>query len=158
LKYLTKSERIAFEILKKSYPEGKIHYNPRGSPDFILPDKRIDVKRVVASTIYFTRKQWEELEDNDEIWILNGEEVEAIVPFSEVKKAYESGKGLFCNKKSYRILITEDVLRINITDELTKRRLLAVCKEMNTTPIEALRRLLDIYENLKTSKSKVVVY
>jgi hypothetical protein len=118
-KVLTDSERKALDWLTKKY--GKIMFNYNKSPDFILPDGRgIEVKRPAFNTIYFTAKQWFELSGDTEIMLMgDGSEPIAIVPFSEVKKAYESGKQLKCGGKNYRISVPEkqSILVIRCSEE-----------------------------------------
>jgi len=60
---MNKTERKAFEwLLRQGVPKSSIHYQKRKSPDFVLSDGRmIEVKRIVGNTIFFGRKQFEEL-------------------------------------------------------------------------------------------------
>lgn len=122
-KVLTDSERKALDWLIKKYGEnyGKIRFNYNMSPDFILPGgRKIEVKRPAFNTIYFTAKQWFELSGDTEIMLMeDGPEPIAVVPFSEVKKAYESGKQLKCGGKSFRISVSEkkDLIFIRCSEE-----------------------------------------
>jgi hypothetical protein len=107
-KVLTDSERKALDWLTKKYG-GEVRFNYSKSPDFTLSDgHKIEVKRVQFNTIYFTAKQWSELSEDTEIMLMGDDpEPIAIVPFAEVKKAYESGKQLKCGGRSFMISVQE---------------------------------------------------
>jgi hypothetical protein len=122
-KVLTDSERKALDWLTKKYG-GEIRFNYGKSPDFTLPDgRKIEVKRVVFNTIYFTAKQWSELSEDTEIMLMgDGPEPIATVPFSEVKKAYESGKQLKCGGRSFILSVQEkqSTILIRCSEETLK--------------------------------------
>jgi hypothetical protein len=118
-KTMTKSERAFYEWLVKKYGSD-VRYNYRESPDFVLPDGRMfEVKYLPprAKTLYFTRKQWEELPNNVEIAVMSDDsEPLCIIPFSELKK---KGKAVCGNKEIHVYVPLErtDVLQIRCFPE-----------------------------------------
>ncbi|MEM1868560.1 MAG: hypothetical protein QXY41_05995 [Thermoproteota archaeon] len=101
VKNITLTKRIVIDWLVRSgYRREDIVFNRRSSPDFILPDgRKIEVKRLAGSTIYFTPKQWESLTDDVEVVVVKEDmrEPVAIVPFSMIRKVAESGIGRIGN-------------------------------------------------------------
>jgi len=95
MKNITLTERMVKNwLIRKGYRKEDIIFNRRSSPDFYLADgRKIEVKRLVGNTIYFTAKQWESLSDDVEVFIMHESSRNpiAIVPFSEIRKAVETG-------------------------------------------------------------------
>ncbi|MEM2447843.1 MAG: hypothetical protein QXT14_02695 [Candidatus Bathyarchaeia archaeon] len=95
MKNITLTKRMARDwLIRNGYRKEDIVFNKRSSPDFILSDgRKIEVKRLAGNTIYFTAKQWESLTDDVEVFIMREDSKTpvAIVPFSEVRRAVESG-------------------------------------------------------------------
>lgn len=123
-KNMTITKKIVLEwLVREGYRREDIEFNRYSSPDFILPDgRRIEVKRVAGNTIYFTRKQWENLDDDVEIALVHesSQEPIAVIPFSEVKKAVESGRRIIGR---FRVLIqpsSRRVVCIRCDEELYK--------------------------------------
>ncbi|MEM1681055.1 MAG: hypothetical protein QXZ56_07605 [Sulfolobales archaeon] len=113
VKNITVTKRMVLEwLISRGYRREDIVFNRRSSPDFILPDgRRIEVKRVAGNAVYFTRKQWECLDDGVEIALVNEglKEPIAVVPFSEVRRVAESGGRLLGR---FRVIIQPSSSRV----------------------------------------------
>jgi len=67
----SKTEYMAIEYLKKK-GFSKIVRNPDRTPTFICDDKvRVEVKRLQAGIIYFTRNQIEKMKDDDVVLVFD---------------------------------------------------------------------------------------
>jgi hypothetical protein len=123
-KHLTITKRMALEFLLRSgYRREDIRFNRRGSPDFILSDgRRVEVKRPVEGRIYFTAKQWRELDDDVEIFILHeGMEEPVSIPFREFREAHSRG---IYRVRGYPFTVVEESERVVIRcSPETKREL-----------------------------------
>jgi hypothetical protein len=85
---MTVTERIVRDwLIRRGYKEHEIVFNRKGSPDFILPDRRVEVKRPVSGYLWFTPKQLEELADDDEVFVVHEGRPDRVssVKFSEIR-------------------------------------------------------------------------
>lgn len=145
MKNLTGTKRTAKEWLESQGYED-VFFNRKGSPDFLLPDgRKIEVKRLVKNTIYFTKKQIEELDDKVEILIIDEKERKPIatVPFSIVSKALPYGSFEW-NGIKYRVfqMVDREKIIIKCSTE-TKRSFLSYMYSRGYSNMEdALRNLL----------------
>jgi hypothetical protein len=117
---MTQAERMAMEWLLKKYKREDIKYNYNKNPDFELSDgRKIEVKRPAFGTLFFSKKQWDELDDDVEVMIIeSGPEPIALVPFSRIKALKMAEKPLDCGGNKYRILVsTEKTIIIRCTEE-----------------------------------------
>jgi len=115
-KIMTETERSVYMWLLKKYKPDEVKYNYRGSPDFELIDgRRIEVKRIMFGTIFFSKKQWESLDGDVEIIIMgDGSEPIAIIPFSKIKELKSNGKLLELKDKKCRIVVSAEEERLQI--------------------------------------------
>jgi hypothetical protein len=156
-KSLTLTERLAKEwLLSQGYREEQIRFNKQSSPDFLLSDgRKIEVKRPVKGVIYFSQKQWNALSNDVEVFIMHetSKEPLAIVPFSEVRKSFESGKVLSCKGGKFGINVEPEgeILRIRCSRD-TLADFIKICGELcrykggKVTYEDALRFLMDAFK------------
>jgi hypothetical protein len=122
VKVMTVTKRMALNWLLKSYRREDIRFNRRGSPDFMLSDgRKVEVKRPIGGWIYFTAKQWRQLSDDVEVFIVHeAREEPLIIPFKEFREAAQ--KGIF-KVRGYPFAIGEESERVVIrcTPELKRQ-------------------------------------
>lgn len=141
------TERMAMEwLLKQGYDKKDIVFNKKtSSPDFLLPDRKIEVKRPVNGTVFFTHGQLEGLEDDVEVFIMDEKKRApvAIVPFGTIKKALPYGFFEHGNKRFRVSLLTQtEKLVIRCSTETKKAFRIFIANNDYKSEEEALRALL----------------
>ena len=142
MKTFTKSKWIFAEWVRRTYGEDAT-FVKRGAIDFVMPDgTRVIVKHPVNKFIYFTRKQWNELSNDDRVAVVVNGEVLCLVPFRDVKSSMKIEVG----NRRFVVKVGEDevVLRIRCSRE-TYARFKKISATLGGDEI-ALKALLDIFE------------
>lgn len=138
---MAQSERFVKEWLeKKGYTD--IRYNNKGSPDFFVAGRKIEVKRPVFGVITFTDKQLKELDEDTEIFIVEDKTTDPlIIHFSEILKCIENRQPLKIEKKSFKINIQKNtIIRIKVSPQ-TYEEWLDLCESMKKFGYDAERVL-----------------
>jgi hypothetical protein len=142
MKTVTKSKWIFAEWVRRTYGEDAT-FVKKGAIDFIMPDgTRVIVKRPVNKFIYFTRRQWNELDDDDRVAVVVDEGVLCLVPFRDVKSSMK----VEVDNRRFIIKVGEDevVLRIKCSRE-TYARFKKISATLGGDDV-ALKALLDAFE------------
>jgi len=153
-KTMTKSERMVLEWLTRRYGVA-VRYRYNKSPDFILPDGTMFEAKYLApssNTIYFTRKQWDELHDNVNIVVVgDSPEPLCVVPFGEIKRSVLEGKPFICGGRRLVARIEQDVyvLRIKCRRETAYKLKKFMVENDFDSYDDALSFLLDLADKYK---------
>jgi len=145
-------------LIKQGYKPEEIRFNRRGSPDFILADgKRFEVKRPVSGFIYFTDKQWNSLNDDDEIVIMyeNLDSPLGITKFKSVREAHSKGKSVVIGGRRYGVVVGRRKSRVTVwCSEKTKKRFESLYLKSGFSSYEGfLSFLLDCAERFLETRS-----
>jgi len=143
MKTLTTAKKIFLEWLRKYYDDTEIRFVRKDVIDFITPGGRYIVKRPVKGFIYFTRKQWNNLKDNDMIAVVEDDKVIGVTLFKEAR----NNRRIKVGDRYYTITLErEDVVMLRIRcskDTYVRFRKLMT---MFTDEEEALKYLLDLHD------------
>lgn len=123
---LTKSERTVYDLLLSEYSKKDIKRGKQGEPDFILPDKCIEVKTTRNNHITLTFLQSRNFKGykNLYFWIfLNGNLIK--VKYSEAKK-------------SFKFETTEHIIRTISINEINYWKLKAKMVELKVNTYDKL--------------------
>jgi hypothetical protein len=156
LKNLTVTKRLFLEWARERFGEG-VRFDKRGVVDFVLPDgSRVIVKRPVQSYIYFTRRQWEGLRDDDLVAVVReGVGVMGLARFGDVK----STRRVVVGGNRFLVIVEPEerrILRIACSRETYER--FKKVSAMFSNDEEALSYLLDAFELCGTRPLKPRVF
>jgi len=150
MKVMTKTKLMFREWLLKQYAKEQIVFNKYGSPDFLLPEgRKIEVKRPMGNVIYFTDRQWRMMDDKTEVAIVHEDYSEplAIIPFREIRKAYEQGMNINIGERSFRVNVSAQSTGMIVKDKETICMIEELVESLGITKGEAIKLALRHYLN-----------